>query len=504
MKPTEIDRFKSTIRPTDHPYLTGAFRGNFVEVLASNLQVLEGAIPTDLDGAYMRNTENQVHEPLGRYHPFDGDGMVHSVRFQNGSATYRNRLVRTKGLTEELKEGRALWAGLAEAKIKTPAPRRAGNFPGAQGSLKDSSSTDVVVHSGRALTLFYQCGDVYSHDAETLEPMGTEAWVPADGVSAHAKVDEATGDMMFFNYSKSAPYMHYGVVDKHRKLVHYVPIPLPGPRLPHDMCFTQHYSILNDFPLFWDPSLLPKNVHATRFYSNLPSRFGIVPRFGRTDEVRWFEASPTFVLHFINAYEEGDEIILDGYKQDDPAPSSNHATAPDVPPGYKRMMVYLALDAMKPKLWRWRFNLKTGKTSEECLHQRVGIEFGTCNQLYAGRKYRYAYSAVGKPGWFLFKGLIQHDLETGKATEIEFGEQRYGSEAHFAPRVGSTSELDGYVVTLVTDMKNDRSECVVLDAADIRKGPVCRLLLPHRISSGTHACWASRESLAAPPPRASL
>jgi carotenoid cleavage dioxygenase len=29
--------------------------------------------------------------------------------------------------------------------------------------------------------------------------------------------------------------MHYGVVDEHNDLTHYVDVPIPGPRLPHDM-----------------------------------------------------------------------------------------------------------------------------------------------------------------------------------------------------------------------------------------------------------------------------
>jgi carotenoid cleavage dioxygenase len=61
--------------------------------------------------------------------------------------------------------------------------------------------------------------------------------------------------------------------------------------------------------------------------------------------------------------------------------------------------------------------------------------------------------------------------------------------------VGATSEDDGYLVSFVTDLEADRSECIVVDAADIEAGPVCRILLPHRISSGTHACWAGREQL---------
>ena len=74
-------------------------------------------------------------------------------------------------------------------------------------------------------------------------------------------MDERTGELMFFNYSRHAPYMHYGVVDRNNHLVTHVPIPLPGPRLPHDMIYTEHYSILNDFPLFWDPEQLAQGRH---------------------------------------------------------------------------------------------------------------------------------------------------------------------------------------------------------------------------------------------------
>ena len=81
-------------------------------------------------------------------------------------------------------------------------------------------------------------------------------------------------------------------------------------------------------------------------------------------------------------------------------------------------------------------------------------------------------------------------METGGSQTIEFGKGRYGSEAPFAPRIGATEEDDGYLVSFITDMVEDRSECVLVDARDFEAGPVCRIILPQRISSGTHACWA--------------
>ncbi|NBC21877.1 MAG: apocarotenoid-15,15'-oxygenase, partial [Gammaproteobacteria bacterium] len=63
------------------------------------------------------------------------------------------------------------------------------------------------------------------------------------------------------------------------------------------------------------------------------------------------------------------------------------------------------------------------------------------------------------------------------------------------PRVGAKSEDDGYLVTFVSDVNEDRSEAVLIDAQDFEAGPVCRIVLPHRISSGTHATWAHGEDI---------
>ena len=60
------------------------------------------------------------------------------------------------------------------------------------------------------------------------------------------------------------------------------------------------------------------------------------------------------------------------------------------------------------------------------------------NAGYAGRDYRYTYAATGKPGWFLFDGLVKHDLKTGAEERFAFDDGVYGSETAMAPRVGSS------------------------------------------------------------------
>jgi carotenoid cleavage dioxygenase len=120
------------------------------------------------------------------------------------------------------------------------------------------------------------------------------------------------------------------------------------------------------------------------------------------------------------------------------------------------------------------------------------MEFGMINARFAGRKYRYGYSTLSQPGWFLFTGFVKNDLVSGERWTYDLGPGRYGSEAPFAPRIGGTAEDDGYLVSFVTDENTGTSECVLLDARRIQDGPVCRIALPHKICSGTHTCWADR------------
>jgi carotenoid cleavage dioxygenase len=488
MEVREVARYTSTLPvDDDHPYRTGAWRPNHVELDATDLDVV-GDLPDDLAGVYLRNTENPLHDSLGRYHPFDGDGMVHSVHFHDGQVDYRNRFVRTAGFEAELAAGGPLWAGLAEP----PSRSIRDDGWGARGRMKDASSTDVVVQGGRALTSFYQCGDVYGLDPVTLGQLGAQEVgrsLPS-GVSAHTKVDERTGELLFFGYSTSEPYLTTGALSASGVVTSQVEVPLPGPRLPHDMAFTERFAILNDCPLFWDADLMARGVYAARLHADLPTRFALVPRRG-DGEIRWFDAAPTYVLHWINAYDDGDEVVLDGYFQRDPMPAGRGEGT-----WYESISRFLSLDRMQAVPHRWRFDLRTGATKEEDLSDRI-MEFGTINGGFGGRSYRYAYNAIGTPGFFTFDALAKLDLETGAEQRFEFGEGVYGSEAPMAPRPGAIHEDDGYVLTLTTDVGNDRSECLIFDASDISEGPVARVRLPHRISSGTHACWAPASSLVA-------
>ncbi len=111
-----------------------------------------------------------------------------------------------------------------------------------------------MFHNEKLLALWYRAGKPYALDPVTLETLGAEDFggTLRCEVSAHAKVDERTGELMFFDYGIKPPYMRYGVVGPEGVVRHFVGIDLPGPRLPHDMAITERHSILMDLPLYND------------------------------------------------------------------------------------------------------------------------------------------------------------------------------------------------------------------------------------------------------------
>lgn len=108
---THFDDAPSWIYSLDNPYLHGPYAPTVHELSLDGLDV-EGELPADLEGAYFRNGPNPIHQPKNRYHPFDGDGMVHGVYFRDGKAGYRNRWIQTDALTDEQRTGKSISPGV--------------------------------------------------------------------------------------------------------------------------------------------------------------------------------------------------------------------------------------------------------------------------------------------------------------------------------------------------------------------------------------------------------
>ncbi len=447
------------------------------------LKLLSGKVPADLNGVYLRAGPNIRFAPEGRYHPFDGDGMIHAAHFENGAVTYRSRWVRTDAWKEEDAAGRSLYAGVRETR------------KGVAGKpLKDTANTDLVAQGGRVLALWYLSGDAYEIDPVTLETRGKCPGVLASGgaISAHAKVDELTDELIFFDYGAEAPYMHYGVVGPDRKLKHFVPIELPGPRLPHDMAITERYSILHDLPMLYDEEAFALGRHKVKFDPSLPARLGVIPRYGASESIRWFEFSPCFIYHAVNAWEEGDWVVMVGCRY---MPALNDKGEIDA----VRTARDVAELVMHARLWVWRMNMRTGQTHEQMLDPERNVEFPTYNSRLSGRRTRFGYlvdhSETRTLQWY---GVRKYDLDTGESLGAWSDDPAHSfySEPWFAAADNYVVEDDGYVVAFQWNEKLGRETLDIFDAKAIGDGPVAQLEVPVRVPSGFHACWLAGDRMA--------
>lgn len=457
-----------------NPYLNGLYAPVRSEATASSLAVL-GQIPRDLNGAYFRNGPNPMTAPKGLHHWFDGDGMLHGVWFEDGKARYANRYVRTPDFEAE-RVGAETMPGIFS-------PSRA--VEGRRTVYKDTANTDVIVHNGRLLALWYVSGQPVSVDLNSLETIGVEDFagrLPGN-VSAHSKTDPRTGEFVFFDYALYEPKMSFGTVSASNELVRFQEVDLPGPRLPHDMGMTENYVILHDLPVEFTPAGARNRMWQIHV-ADRPTRFGVAPRKGGA--TRWFSFPTSYIYHVINSWEEGDDVVMAACKM------VPNGYAPDPAYGpYGAMAVVLALRA-QPFLWR--MNMRTGEGREEQLDDQLS-EFPVVNLDYAGAKSRWSYHVVMDDHVLQrFSALRKYDLSTGRFEQHDFGPGVYGSEPAFAPRDGATGEDDGYAVVFTTDT-DGKSEARIIDARDFSAQPIARVALPQRVPLGFHGTWAKASDL---------
>jgi all-trans-8'-apo-beta-carotenal 15,15'-oxygenase len=194
--------------------------------------------------------------------------------------------------------------------------------------------------------------------------------------------------------------------------------------------------------------------------------------------VQILEIQSGFVFHHSNAFEQGDEIIVD---------SICYESLPEVEPESDFRQV--DFDALKPgQLWRFHLNLKTQTVNREVIEPRC-CEFPTLHPNKVGRPYRYVYmgAAHGQTGNAPLQAFVKVDLETGEKQLWSAAPRGFVSEPVFVPRTPQQKgEDDGWVLGLIYDSENHRSDVVILDAKDFSKGAIAKLHLKHHVPYGLH------------------
>ena len=456
------------IEQVDNPFYQGLMAPVTDERDERDLPV-NGELPAGLNGIFVRNGPNPQFAPLGKYHPFDGDGMVHALYIENGKVRYRNRWIESSGLLAERKRGHACYGSVSEFRLPDQ------DVMEEAGVMKNNANTHTVRHAGHYFALM-EAGKPteLTRELETLGEydFGGKLQGP---MTAHPKIDPRSGELVFIGYSPFPPYLQYHVADPSGALVHSIQVEIPNPVMMHDFVITENYSLFLDAPGIFDVEAMMRGEPGIRWEPEKGTRIGVLPRKGQADEIRWFDVPTCYVVHFFNAWDTGRTIHVHG-------------------PAFSRMPGGLQFDnphqIEEPYPWQWTIDLDAGTVEAAQADDRSG-EFPRVNDDRAGRRTRYLYNTRAR-SWefdFDFHGVIKYDLESGRSQEFIHGDTAVSGEHVFAPDPAGQAEDDGWLLTLVTDRTTEKSELVVLDARDIEAGPVARVSIPRRVPLGFHANW---------------
>lgn len=431
-----------------NPYTT---EGNFApvdrETTATELIVI-GEIPEQLSGRFVRNGPNPVTpiDSMG-HHWFSGAGMVHGVRIDAGRALwYRNRWVR---------------GSMGEAPNTS-----VGGFAGTTWALVEGGTPPVELN--------YELESVGTNDfSGTL----------AHGFTAHPKRDITTGELhgLCYSWSQLTDHIEYVIVGTDARVRSTIDIPLPGKSMIHDMSLTENYVVIYDLPVLVDLDAAASGQLTFPFRWNdaYGARVGLLPRGGTAEQIIWCEVGNCYVFHPLNAYEDdAGRVVIDLCRYDRL---------------FDRDVLGPAGDSL-PTLDRWTVNPRTRVVNEERISDRFH-EFPVVRGDLTGRPHRFGYT-VGVGEGFVTGSVYKHDVVSGVTTEHDFGPGRGGSEASFVARTDGESEDDGWLLSYVYDVASHLSELAVLDARDLTRPPVARILLPQRVPNGFHGSWISDTTVA--------
>ncbi len=410
-------------------YLQDNFAPVREELTVTDLEVT-GQLPKHLDGRYLRIGPNPVEEPPEGHHWFLGDGMVHGVRIADGQAKwYRNRYVRSDRVAEALGEQ--------------------SRAPG-WDNVDFAANTHVIQHAGSTLALVEAGSSPYelTEELDTVGPTDFDGTLrtgvlPA-GYSAHPHEDPDTGELHTVSYNwirgNRVDYTVRGTDGRIRKTV---PIEVGGSPMMHDFALTENYVVVYDLPVVFNKAMatrdmpramrlpvrlmmsaiigrnpLPDPVIAriargsrasnsmeTLPYSwdqDYPARLGLMPREGGSGDVRWFDIDPCFVFHTLNAYEDGDTVVVDVVRHD-----RMFATVLNGPDEGPATLARFTIDLVADKVREDRFDD----------HSQ---EFPRIDERHTGKRHRFGYS-VGFEDSLPGDAVLRHDLAAGSTDVRHLG-----------------------------------------------------------------------------------
>ena len=469
-----------------------AFRNVSVELSDEPVVACRGVIPAELSGTLYRNGPGRL-ERAGHWvhHPFDGDGMITALRFDGGGAHLSNRFVRTEGWQAEEQAGRFLYRGV----FGTPKP--GGPLANAFDlRLKNIANTHVV-RLGDQLLALWEASSPHALDPVSLETRGLSlldgVLRPGEAFSAHPRFDPGhhgaprmvtfgvkagpRSTVRLMEFAASGPEAGRLIADSHHRF--------PGFAFLHDFAITPNWAVFLQNAIDFNP--LPYVLGRKGAAQCLKSRpgargqFWLIPRQDGAfagQEPRVLEAPEGFVFHHLNAWEEGEALVID---------SIFYADFPSVGPDQDFRDV--DFDRIPEGLLeRSRLDLAGGSVTTRRLSERT-CEFAMVNPARVGLESRYAWMAVAEreQGNDPLQALMKLDGVGGEQRVWSAAPRGFVSEPVMVPRPDGSAEDDGWVLCLVWNGARCASDLVILDAGSMEEQAVIEL--PLAIPHGLHGSW---------------
>ena len=182
-----------------------------------------------------------------------------------------------------------------------------------------------------------------------------------------------------------------------------------------------------------------------------------------------------YVFHVLNAYDEGDSIVMDVVR---------------LPVGVRHPSRRGASPPTTRSSCGGRVDPAAGKVTEEQLDD-VSVEFPRIDDAVAGRPHRYGYcTSIDMIRPDRRTGLVKYDLRPAMprwpSTRVE---HRSAGEPVFVRAADGHGEDEGWVLATVYDATRDASDLVILDATSFAGPPVATVHLPARVPFGFHGSW---------------
>lgn len=437
-----------------------------------NDPIVVGNIPKELNGTFYRNGPNPQYVYSASYHMFEGDGMIHAVTFINGEVKYQNRWIRTDRFLAERNARKSLFGGMRDFMARDES---------VQNTSHNTANTNVIWHHNQLLAL-NEGGQPVNLDKNDLTHCSIYTFNHTfdRSMMAHPKIDPQSGELIFYSYF--GPNFMYYIADNHGQITHQENLQLPYQCLMHDFAITENFTIIPLFPLTWDYQRLMRGEAIFKWEPNLNTRFAILPRNGKNQDVIWFECEAMLGMHTVNAREVNGKIILEMIGMND-IPIDAIAFGDD-------RIIYTN------SLIRWTFDLSAKTIIKEKMDD-MNVEFPRIDERFTGRIYKHAFmnGTVNKnlPHCF-FDSVIHYDMQRDEKRLHYFGEDALAVEPIFVPRSNHAKEGDGFVLCYVYRKSLNRSDLIILDSKRIEDEPVATIQLPHRVPFGFHGCWVDENA----------